>query len=85
MGYTDLLAFICAPTLSQSVEVWQRCHPGKPKHWITRDADIQVFWKSPIGRLALWGVRPIWEFKKLPHYWRLLTWQVGRRLRSVSF
>lgn len=84
MNYFDLLAFICAPNVHEAAAIWQQCHPGKPKHWITNDPGIKAFWKTRIGQAALWGCRPIWEPRKLLHYYRLLKWRGGKLVRQVN-
>lgn len=83
MNYFDLLAWVCAPSGTDAMAIWQQCNPEKKLFEYTNEPAIKAFWKSPIGRTTLWGVRPRWELEKIPHYWHLLKWKITRNYRRI--
>lgn len=65
MNYFDLLAWVCAPSGTDALEIWKHCNPDKSQIWYTFDPTIKAFWKSRIGQATLWGNRPRREILQL--------------------
>lgn len=84
MNYFNLLAWVCAPSSTDAMAIWQQCNPNKKPFNYTNDPDIKAFWKTHVGRLTLWGVRPRWEIEKIPHYYRLLKWKITKNHRKIT-
>ena len=81
MTHTDLLAWVCAANGWEAYEIWQRCNPKKLPHEYTNDKQIKAFWDTAIGRAILWLNEPRNQISRIPHYWRVLKWRIGKYVR----